>query len=253
VHLLSIPLLVLLLGAPPTPTEAVGGYGNGCLVGGVEVASAGVGFETIRRHRRRYFAHPSLRAFIEGFGRRLTENALPAVLVGDTAQAGGGRMPSGHRSHQTGLDADFWFTRPTTRGADRHFGRLVDRDSETIDAEVWSDDHPRLIRLAAEDASVARIFVHWVIKRELCRTATGDREWLRKVRPWWGHDRHFHVRLRCPPGSPDCRNQPEPTADECGREGWFSKAEVAKRKAAGKKPAKRRRRPLHPRCRKRPK
>jgi penicillin-insensitive murein endopeptidase len=241
-------VLALLLAPGGERAEAIGGYGNGCLVNGVQVAPSGPGFETIRRHRRRYFAHPRLRAFITDFGSRLLKAGLAPVLVGDTAQAGGGRMPSGHRSHQTGLDADFWFTRPKTRDRDARFGRLVDRAKETIDDTAWTDAHPRMLKLAAQSPDVARVFVHWVIKRELCRTTSAPRDWLRKIRPWWGHDRHFHVRLRCPEGSGDCRNQPDPETDECGQEAWFSKASVAKRKKVGKKGRKRKPKPLHPRC-----
>jgi penicillin-insensitive murein endopeptidase len=69
---------------------------------------------------------------------------------------------------------------------------------------------------------VARIFVHPGIKQALCQ-AGADRGWLRKVRPWWGHDSHFHVRLRCPPGEPLCRDQdPAPPGDGCGQElSWW--------------------------------
>lgn len=249
-HLLTIAIIALLLPAPAvSPSEAIGGYGNGCLVGGVEIATKGPGFETIRRHRRRYYAHPRLRAFVGRFGQGLLGAGLPAVLVGDTAQDGGGRMPSGHRSHQTGLDADFWFTRPERHDTDRQFPSMVDGATETIDREAWTDVQPRMLRMAAEDPEVARIFVHWVIKRALCEaTSEGERNWLTKVRPWWGHDRHFHVRLRCPPGSGDCRDQPAPSGPECGQETWFSKAEVAARAAAGEKPHKRRAHPPHARC-----
>jgi penicillin-insensitive murein endopeptidase len=60
----------------------------------------------------------------------------------------------------------------------------------------------------------------------LCRDAGGDRAWLSKVRPWWGHDYHFHVRIRCPADSPDCEPQ-EPVAAEDGCSGkdldhWFT-------------------------------
>jgi len=48
------------------------------------------------------------------------------------------------------------------------------------------------------NAQVERIFVNPAIKKALCRETTGNRTWLHKVRPWWGHDYHFHVRLRCP-------------------------------------------------------
>ncbi|MGB2680168.1 MAG: penicillin-insensitive murein endopeptidase, partial [Candidatus Competibacter sp.] len=57
--------------------------------------------------------------------------------------------------------------------------------------------------------------VNAIIKQALCNSET-DRGWLNKIRPWWGHDAHFHVRLRCPPGSPQCDSQkPVPFGDGC--------------------------------------
>jgi len=64
------------------------------------------------------------------------------------------------------------------------------------------------------------------IKKELCETAGEDRGWLRKVRPYYGHNYHFHVRLGCPPGAP-CRAQsPAPPGDGCGADldYWYSAA-----------------------------
>ncbi len=52
-----------------------------------------------------------------------------------------------------------------------------------------------------------RIFVNAAIKKALCREAKGDRSWLAKIRPWYGHDYHFHIRMRCPPGSSECKGQ----------------------------------------------
>ena len=52
------------------------------------------------------------------------------------------------------------------------------------------------------------------------------------------HYRNFieQVRLACPEGSPECRDQaPPPVGDGCGEESWFSRAEAAKRKKAPKK------------------
>jgi len=214
------------------PPEAVGGYTKGCLFGGVALPEKGPGFETIRRQRRRYFGHPALAKFVTDYGRTLDTIGLGPVLVGDMSQPRGGPMTSGHRSHQMGLDVDLWFTRPDGgRGNDDAFASLVDERREAIDAEVFDARHAEMLRRAALDPAVARIFVGWVIKRELCRTVKGDRGWLQKIRPWWGHTRHFHVRLRCPEGSPECREQTAiPAGDGCGTEGWFSKAEVAKRK-----------------------
>ncbi len=241
--------LTVFLAAPTGgATESIGGYANGCLKQGVQLGAKGPGWETIRRHRKRYFTHPALRTFVQDYGEALVSAGIRPVLVGDTSQAGGGRMPSGHSSHQTGLDVDLWFTRPEKRGADRHFASMVDGAREVI-APTFTPEKREMLRIAAQDPRTARVFVHWVIKRTLCETVEGDRAWLAKIRPWWGHDRHFHVRLRCPEGSADCENQAAPTGDGCGQESWFSKAEVAAREAKGEKPAKKRRRPLHPRCR----
>jgi penicillin-insensitive murein DD-endopeptidase len=56
-----------------------------------------------------------------------------------------------------------------------------------------------------------------VIKATLCRMLPArDHAWLGHLRPWWEHDDHFHVRLSCPAGSPDCvRQAPVPAGDGC--------------------------------------
>jgi penicillin-insensitive murein DD-endopeptidase len=76
-----------------------------------------------------------------------------------------------------------------------------------VDPKVWTPAHVALIKAAAEDPQVQRIFVNAAIKKALCRDAGNDRAWLRKVQPWWGHDWHFHVRITCPPDSPECKPQ----------------------------------------------
>ena len=65
-----------------------------------------------------------------------------------------------------------------------------------------SSGRPRRIRL------VERILVNAAIKKALCRDATGDRAWLSKVRPWYWHNYHFHIRIGCPKDSPTCKPQP---------------------------------------------
>ena len=63
---------------------------------------------------------------------------------------------------------------------------------------------------------MARIFIFPGAKVQMCEDAGGDRAWLRKVRPWWGHDTHFHVRLTCPRGAAGCVDQdPPPPGDGC--------------------------------------
>ncbi len=59
-----------------------------------------------------------------------------------------------------------------------------------------------------------RIFVNPAIKKALCREAKGDRSWLSKVRPFYGHDYHFHIRITCPEGDKQCKPQPAPSESE---------------------------------------
>lgn len=222
--------------------EVVGTYSNGCLIGGAELPASGPGYQSIRRYRKRYFGHPRLVRYVKDLASKLNESGFGDILVGDMSQIRGGPLPYGHRSHQLGLDVDLWFTKPAKgkRNDDKHFKSLVDPHRETIDRSVWSDRIPQTLRSAAEHPEVARIFVHWVIKNELCKTVGDDREWLRKIRPWWGHSSHFHVRLECPKDSASCVSQAViPAGDGCGKEKWFSAAEVKRRKKkAGKRPGK---------------
>ena len=223
--------------APGVP-EVVGSYANGCLVGGAELSASGPGYQSIRRYRQRFFGHPRLIAFIERFGQSIKSSGFDDILVGDLSQIRGGPLPFGHRSHQLGLDADLWFTAPqgSDRKDDKNFPSLVNVHTETIDRDVWSERISNTLRLAAEDKDVARIFVHWVIKHELCKSVDKDRSWLRKVRPWWGHSRHFHVRLHCPKDSAACISQATiPEGDGCGKEHWFSAAQVKSRRARSKR------------------
>jgi penicillin-insensitive murein endopeptidase len=105
---------------------------------------------------------------------------------------------------------------------------MVVADSrKEVDPKVWTPAHLAIIRAAAEDPLVERIFVNAAIKKKLCEQAGPDRAWLQRVRPWWQHDYHFHVRIKCPGDSPECKRQdPAPAGDGCGKEldWWFSDA-----------------------------
>jgi penicillin-insensitive murein endopeptidase len=72
---------------------------------------------------------------------------------------------------------------------------------------------------------VARIFIFPGAKVAMCNSAKGDRSWLRKIRPWYGHHYHFHVRLKCPNGQENCINQaPPPPGDGCKEAaGWVKR------------------------------
>jgi penicillin-insensitive murein endopeptidase len=140
------------------------------------------------------------------------------------SQPRGGPMTFGHASHQIGLDVDIWYRSMPDHALSRHERDDIQMSSVLteagrVDPDLWTARHVDLIRRAASDSAVARIFVHPAIKKSLCETPGGDRSFLKKVRPFWGHDDHFHVRLSCPSDNADCQPQPVVANDEgCGKE-----------------------------------
>lgn len=207
--------------------RAIGSYARGCLVGAQALPVNGASWQVMRTSRNRNWAHPAMISLIE----RLAADARKydgwnGLLVGDVAQPRGGPMRDGHASHQMGLDADIWFTPMpkyalTAEQREEMIPREMVKDRHTLDSSAWTEAQARLIKRAASYPQVARIFVNPPIKAELCKWATGDRSWLAKVRPYYGHTFHFHVRIVCPKDSPDCKNQPLPAPKDgtgCGQE-----------------------------------
>ena len=130
-------------------------------------------------------------------------------------------MLTGHASHQMGLDADFWMLPPKSLSLSRAERESISSISmrRTRGAYVnssWTPQHHQVLKAAASDPRVARIFVFPGAKVQMCADEKGDRSWLRKIRPWYGHHYHFHVRLSCPKGATGCVNQdPPPAGDGC--------------------------------------
>ncbi|WP_316857855.1 penicillin-insensitive murein endopeptidase, partial [uncultured Cohaesibacter sp.] len=197
------------------------------------------------------WGHPTLIAFLEKLATDARQyDGWNGLLVGDIAQPRGGPMSSGHASHQIGLDADIWLRpMPEKRFTKQERERvsaisMLKSGTRTVDMSKFTSAHFRLIKRAASTPGVARIFVHPGIKKALCDMAGNDRDWLRQVRPWYGHHYHFHVRLTCPPGDPGCKNQaPPPKGDGCGKDlaWWLSDAPwTPKKPDPDKKPVKKR-------------
>jgi penicillin-insensitive murein endopeptidase len=215
----------------PGRPQVIGAASNGCVGGAEALPETGPGYVSVRRYRNRYYGHPELLRMIGNLGAAARAKGLDLVMVGDLSQPRGGRMPSSHRSHQNGLDVDIWFTPARSPEA---AARLMDNrdDPQSMVApgglfvsDAWGPDQRVLLETAARQPQVDRIFVNAAIKRALCQETKGDRSWLRKLRPWFGHDAHFHVRLRCPADSPACDQQaPVPPGDGCGADlaWWFS-------------------------------
>lgn len=209
---------------PALATRSIGSYARGCLAGAVSLPVSGPAWQAMRLSRNRNWGTPQLVTFVEQLGKDArARDGWPGLLIGDMSQPRGGPMITGHASHQIGLDVDIWLTPmpdrvlSTGEREDISAVSMLKKGVREVDPAVWTDSRARLIRRAALSPSVARIFVHPAIKKALCDFAGTDRAWLRKVRPWWGHDSHFHVRLNCPPGVAGCQEQdPPPPGDGCG-------------------------------------
>ena len=216
------------------PARTIGFYSKGCLAGAQALPIDGETWQVMRQSRNRNWGHPNLVQFLERLANQAPKIGWRGLLVGDMAQPRGGPMHAGHFSHQVGLDADIWLTPMPDRRLSREEREemmstvVVAQDGKDIDPKVWTPAHAAIIKAAAKDPQVSRIFANAAIKKALCRGAGRDRAWLRKVRVWYGHDYHFHVRIFCPADSPACTPDPPLTGDDgcSGRDldHWFSDA-----------------------------
>ena len=203
------------------PARVIGFYAKGCIAGAEALPINGDTWQVMRLSRNRNWAHPDMVKLLERLSAKAHKEAgWPGILVGDMSQPRGGPMFTGHASHQVGLDADVWLTPMPDHRLSREEREemsaimMVRPDRLDIDPHVFTPGHLAVIRDAAQEPTVQRIFVNAAIKKALCREAKGDRSWLSKVRPMYGHDYHFHIRIKCPPGSTECEGQPEPAASE---------------------------------------
>jgi penicillin-insensitive murein endopeptidase len=211
--------------------QAIGFYSKGCFAGGVAIATDGPNWQAMRLSRNRRWGHPDLIRTVEQLSREAAADGWPGLLVGDISQPRGGPMLSGHASHQIGLDADIWLTPMPNRtfsASERESvsaTSMLKGDSLYVDDRKWTAAHTALLRRAASYPQVERLLVHPGIKKKLCDTVSGDRSWLSKVRPFWGHFYHFHMRIGCPAGSPGCKEQADPpSSDGCDKSlaWWFT-------------------------------
>ncbi len=208
----------------------LGSYAKGCVAGAVQLPETGPTWQAMRLSRNRNWGHPKTVDFVQDLSRFAAKQpGWEGLYVGDISQPRGGPMLSGHRSHQIGLDADIWMLPPKRLDLSKAERESISsistrRANGAYVNSNWSDAHHAVLRTAAKDKRVARIFVFPGAKVKMCQDETGDRRWLRKIRPWWGHHYHFHVRLKCPRGARGCIDQADPPkGDGCAdAEQWVS-------------------------------
>ncbi len=217
------------VGAP----RVIGYYSKGCLAGAVELPIDGPHWQVMRLSRNRNWGHPELIRFLKRFSADAAKaTGWPGILIGDMAQPRGGPLPFGHLSHQVGLDVDIWYTPEPD-----HI--LTRKERETMSAthmvaasgrsvnENFTAADAKFLRTVAEEPNVERVLVNAAIKKKMCELEGKHHyAWMAKLRPWYAHTSHIHVRLKCPADSPHCRAQPSvPSGDGCGKKAlayWFS-------------------------------
>ena len=213
------------------PPRAIGQTNSGCIAGALALPLEGRGYQVMHVERNRYYGHPQLVRAIESLAQKVDALGLGLLQVGDLGQPRGGPMSFGHRSHQTGLDVDIWYNLDPKLPAQANLMRsnvsapsMLNGAKKGLNRAAWKDGHVSLLEQAASLPAVDRIFVNPYIKKELCERAEGNRDWLRKIRPWYYHDDHFHLRISCPADSPSCDSQePIPPGEGCDAslDWWF--------------------------------
>ena len=217
-----------LFGAVDQPSQQdampIGSYARGCAAGLVELPETGPTWQAMRLSRHRNFGHPVLVEYLEDLSQTATQIGWRGLYIGDMGQPRGGPMTSGHASHQIGLDADIWMLPPKNLNLSKQqredISSIPVRSADQLSVTAnWTPRHAALLKAAASDARVDRIFVAAAVKIEMCKTAKkSDKKWLQKIRPIAGHDTHFHVRLKCPKGATLCETQ-TPSVSELSKGG----------------------------------
>lgn len=215
-------------GPAPGGPEPIGRYAAGCLIGAERLPPDGTGYQAVQLERNRHYGHPALVDFIESLGERADAARIGLLPIGDMSQPRGGPMIEAHASHQLGLDVDVYFRLDLPRLP------IEQREDVELPAmtDAFGDAQIELLQLAASSPGVARIFVNPRIKQLMCERPWPDRSFLRRLRPWYGHEDHMHVRLDCPAASAQCVPQPvPPPGDGCGAEleSWLARGPLPSR------------------------
>jgi len=237
-------------GASSQASQPIGSYSRGCGAGMVELPESGPTWQAMRLSRNRNWGQPVLIDYLVDLSRVAALAGWRGLYIGDLSQPRGGPSPSGHVSHQTGLDADIWYTPPPrldlSADAREDLGAMIVRteDQKRVNGN-WTPSHMAVLKAAASDKRVDRVFVAAAVKIEMCKTATAkDKKWLQKIRPIYGHHDHFHVRLKCPAGATGCEVQ-TPTVSDLSNGGngcddsltWWVTTYLEELKNPPKKPA----------------
>ena len=215
----------------PGPERIIGAGDAGCIAGAVRLPDTAPGMQTIRLSRSTFWGAREVITTLLNLAKRAQAAGLPDLYMNDLSLPRGGPFPGIHASHQRGVDADVWLdvagphpVLPLPARETIEPRSLVRADGRAVDMAVWRPEHITLLKLAASEPGIDRVLVNPAIKRQLCLDVTGDRAWLRRVRPWYGHATHMHLHFRCPAGQSECVDQdPPPPGEGCDAslQWWF--------------------------------
>lgn len=202
-------------------TEAIGEYALGCLQGAQTFNGNEKGLHLSQMKRGRYWGHPDLIKLLTKAGEDFYKSNK-TLIIGDLSQSRGGPTLTGHNSHQNGLDVDIWFKMP---GAKEELSLRILETEDMKPVVELDEDQIKLVKYFSQDTSVERIFINAAFKKKLCESKKLTADEHHKLRAWWGHDDHIHVRLKCPAENTSCISQkPIPAGDGCGEDlnWWFT-------------------------------
>lgn len=205
-----------------------GSYQMGCLAGAKALPLKGEGYFVVRQSRERYYGHTTMINYLTDLGKKLHQKKYPNMIIEDISYPRGGPFLHGHNSHQIGLDVDISLKSvqkmPTSEESESWVSPTYVEGRKNL-LPNWGPEQINLTELAAQPPEVNRIFVAPAIKKYFCEK-NPTAPWLYKLRSWWGHDDHLHVRLNCPADNPNCKPQAalDSTHNGCGveLEWWYS-------------------------------
>lgn len=174
------------------------------------------------------YGHPALVLMLRRSAKQISKDAGGIkLLVGDLSREEGGPL-YGHRSHQSGRDADVGFFAVNTKGKSVQLSEFVKFGSDgkaTDGSGLIFDDYRNWLLIQAwvtdTRAGLSHIFVSHGLRARLLAFAARDARFKRHVeratellkQPEHGepHDDHFHVRIACPPSQVGlCKNESSP-------------------------------------------
>jgi len=183
-------------------------------------------FVALRKAPGAHFGLPSLIGLIDRSARRVARlHPGSVLLVGDLSGRQGGRL-GGHRSHQSGRDADLGFYYTDGRGRSVAVSKFVRVGEQgRVEGSALRFDEGRNWALVESwiidpGARVQHVFVAEPLRQRLLAHARSIgahppvlyRAALVLKQPTRGlvHDDHFHVRIACPRDQRDgCISEPE--------------------------------------------